>query len=201
MYYLVLYTALFSVYHYICPLNYTSKYFLAHVIHNFFVIIYSYQFAKEIIEQPFPYSTYYKVPIEVCSFLGALHVYHLIFYKISFDEIYHHILSIYFHFYPVNKFLLASLFFMTGLPGGITYVMLILIKYNYISKITEKIISKNLNLWCRLPGILFFANMLLINMLHREISIQDILTLLFMFWNPLHFAETIIVSYTKICAT
>jgi hypothetical protein len=44
---------------------------------------------------------------------------------------------------------------MCGLPGGIDYLLLIMKDYNMISKITEKRINKYLNMWIRMPGILY----------------------------------------------
>jgi hypothetical protein len=203
MYYLIGYTLLFCLYHKLCPLNYATRYFFAHVIHNLFVSIYTFSVILSLLNNPIQKNMYQYIPQEFCSFLAALHIYHLIFYKISYDEIYHHVLSIYFHFYPLNKFLLASLFFMTGIPGGITYLMLIFVKYGYMQKITEKKVSKNLNLWCRMPGILFFASLLFLNIYQNYKnniypSIQDLLTLFFMVWNPIHFTKTIVESVTRI---
>jgi hypothetical protein len=203
MYYLIGYITLFCIYHYICPLNYATKYFFAHIIHNLLVMLYTFPVILNVLNNPIQENMYQFIPQEFCSFLAALHIYHLIFYKISYDEIYHHILSIYFHFYPLNKFLLASLFFMTGLPGGLTYLMLILVKYGYIQKITEKKISKNLNLWCRMPGILFFASLLFLNIYHNykrgnTPSPQDLITLFFMVWNPIHFTKTIVESTSRL---
>ncbi len=91
--------------------------------------------------------------------------------------------------------LLASLFFMTGIPGGITYLLLILVRYNYITKLTEKRISKHLNLWLRMPGILFFASILLLNMIKNPFEIQNYLTLFYMIWNSIHFTKTITESH------
>ena len=202
MYYLIGYILLFCAYHKISPLNYATKYFFAHVMHNILVMAYTLPVILNILDNPIQENMYQYIPQKFCSFLAALHIYHLIFYKISYDEIYHHILSVYFHFYPLNKFLLGSLFFMTGLPGGLTYLMLILVKYGYMQKLTEKRISKNLNLWCRMPGILFFSSLLFLNIYHNYKNnkipeIQDLVTLFFMIWNPIHFSKTIVESVAR----
>jgi len=203
MYYLIGYALGFCLYHYLCPLNYSTKYFFAHVIHNIAVMAYTIPTIMDVLSNPLSQDMYIFIPEKFCSFLAALHVYHLIFYKTGFDELYHHVLSVYFHFFPLNRMLLASLFFMTGLPGGVTYLMLILVKYNYITKLTEKRISKDLNLWVRMPGILFFASLLIVNMYQNYVlnsmmsTWQDLITLFFMVWNPIHFTETIIESFVK----
>jgi hypothetical protein len=193
--YLPIYILLFIIYHKLCPLNFYSKYFFAHVLHNIGVIIYTIPIIKNILDFPLQEDLYIYTPSHICSLLGALHIYHLIYYKVTFDEAFHHICAIYFHFFPANKFLLANLFFMSGLPGGITYFLLILVKYNLIDSITEKKISTYLNLWCRMPGILFFSSILLINMYHNKFNIQDYITFTFMVWNAIHFMKTIFISY------
>ena len=40
---------------------------------------------------------------------------------------------------------------MCGIPGGIDYFLLVLVKYNIIEKMTEKKINRYLNLFIRYP--------------------------------------------------
>lgn len=204
--YLSLYVGLFMAYHKYVPIVHSAKYFVAHAVHNILVMYYTYYVIQELLKDPLMednnYYSYVHVPYKFCSLLGALHVYHMLIssHSILKDEIYHHVLSVYFHFFSLNNYLLASLFFMTGLPGGITYILLTLVKYKLIGKLTEKVISKHLNLWCRLPGILFFTSLLALNIYNKYVNnlpiyYQDYITFGFMFWNPIHFTHTIIVSY------
>ena len=52
-----------------------------------------------------------------------------------------------------SGFLLGySLFFLTGIPGCIDYLLLFLTRNNFIEKITEKRINNYVNLWIRCPG-------------------------------------------------
>ena len=48
----------------------------------------------------------------------------------------------------------AGCFFISGLPGGCTYLMLGLVKLGWMRSIKEKRITANLNSWVRVPGIL-----------------------------------------------
>ena len=48
----------------------------------------------------------------------------------------------------------AGAFFISGLPGGLTYLMLGLVKLGLLPGIKEKQITANLNSWLRVPGIL-----------------------------------------------
>ena len=48
-------------------------------------------------------------------------------------------------------------FFMCGLPGGIDYFMLALVKFGSMSPFTEKAWNTRLNVWLRSPGLLLTA--------------------------------------------
>ena len=48
-------------------------------------------------------------------------------------------------------------FFVCGLPGGVDYVLLFLVKQRYMEKRTEKAVNRFLNMWIRLPGIVAFV--------------------------------------------
>lgn len=52
------------------------------------------------------------------------------------------------------------LFFITGLPGGSTYAMLVGVKLGGLNTLREKAISAALNTWVRAPGIIAFATTL-----------------------------------------
>jgi len=61
-------------------------------------------------------------------------------------------------FFDVNfpvKNLIA--FFMCGLPGGLDYLMLTLVKQELMSPLTEKAWNSRINVWIRSPGLLLCA--------------------------------------------
>merc|ERR1711935_516630 len=45
-------------------------------------------------------------------------------------------------------------FFISGMPGGIDYFLLGLLKLGLISPLCEKRVNSSLNVWLRVPGIL-----------------------------------------------
>ena len=53
-------------------------------------------------------------------------------------------------------------FFLTGLPGGLDYFFLILVKLGKMEKLREKRYSTRLNVWLRGPGALSASFMLYI---------------------------------------
>ncbi len=198
MFYLILYTLCFCIYHKVFDfVDKNSRYFIAHVIHNIMVMIHTYPIIADLVSSPIRENMYVYVPEHICAVLASLHIYHMIYYGLSYDELLHHVLAIYFHFFELNICLYAGLFFMTGLPGGITYLLLVLVRYDYIESITEKRISTYLNLWIRMPFILLFASIILLNMYNKS-NYMDFLTIGYMYWNAIHFTETIITSYHKL---
>jgi hypothetical protein len=54
------------------------------------------------------------------------------------------------------------IFFMTGLPGGIDYAMLVLVKYNRMDRLLQKRITSSINTWLRAPGHVFTASLMVI---------------------------------------
>jgi len=49
-------------------------------------------------------------------------------------------------------------FFASGLPGGLDYIMLVMVKQGWMSSLTEKRINSNIMVWLRCPGCLYHAH-------------------------------------------
>jgi len=91
----------------------------------------------------------------------AMHLYHMISFKLSPDDLFHHLIfvpiigGIHFAFpWGVAGNILC--FFISGLPGGIDYFMLAAVKAGKLSAYTEKRVNCSINTWLRSPGILGF---------------------------------------------
>lgn len=85
-----------------------------------------------------------------------LHIFHVLFFKLSTIDKYHHITSV-FLCIPLStlfkrKTLSMYYFFGTGLPGGIDYFLLTLVKNNRIPSIMEKYYNSKINTYIRIPG-------------------------------------------------
>jgi len=99
--------------------------------------------------------------IQLCV---ALHVYHIIMYfsKLRCDDWLHHGLMIGVAL-PIGAMLNGgtllgySLFFTTGLPGGIDYVLLFLTRNRCVSRRFEKRVNADINVWIRSPGCVSLA--------------------------------------------
>lgn len=100
------------------------------------------------------------------TFINSIHVYHMIGgFGLSSADYFHHGMFIPTLGFPGQVFAFGAggnfqAFFISGLPGGISYFCLGLIKLGALNKMAEKRLSSNLNVWVRAPGILS-ATMLL----------------------------------------
>ena len=92
----------------------------------------------------------------------AIHIYHMICFHCTKDDYFHHFvfagiicpLGFYFKAGPIQN---AVGFFICGLPGGLDFVMLALVKYKMMFALTEKKFNARINVWLRSPGLLFCA--------------------------------------------
>lgn len=140
--------------------------------------------------------------------LIGLHTFHLIHHlkEIKYDEIIHHIVTHIFWYgityCKTNPLYIAPMIAMSGIPGGITYLMLFLQKFGRVSKLTEKYISMNLNIWIRAP-ICIASSVLMYVKNIEEYQIENnyfnyyitLFMILFTFINGVHFMNNIIDSY------
>lgn len=96
----------------------------------------------------------------------AVHFYHLFaFTKLRADDVVHHVLfgapyGIVNFSFAVGPVVNALLFFATGLPGGITYALLVAVKCGLLAPLTEKRTTAALNTWLRAPGLVWVATVL-----------------------------------------
>jgi len=185
-----------------------GKYYLFHFINNLFVTFYTYQNLIDIIFDLYNYQNYIT-NFNVITMTVALHIYHVISYykKLRFDDWLHHILmiiivlptSIYMN---VGSLLGYGLFFLTGLPGGIDYFLLFLVRNNIIDRMVEKKINYYLNIWIRCPGCITHAVFSLIILLRQMNDLSYIsyysclICITIIFWNGVYFMNQVVQNYT-----
>ena len=74
----------------------------------------------------------------------------------------------------VNVFL----FWVTGLPGGVTYALLVAVKAGRLSPLREKAVSAALNTWLRTPGLVTFSTIMCAAALHGLTRVPAMLAFL-----------------------
>jgi hypothetical protein len=140
--------------------------------------------------------------------LIGLHTFHLMHHlkEIKYDEIIHHIITHIF-WYGNNYCNNSPLYFipmigMSGIPGGITYLMLFLQKFRRVSKLKEKYISMNLNIWLRAPICIIGSTLMYVKNIEESAFGKDnfnyymtLFMIFFTFINGVHFMNNIIDSY------
>lgn len=135
----------------------------------------------------------------------TMHLYHVVaFSNLKMIDWVHHILSafvsggvaLFFNWGPAVN---AIFFFMSGLPGGIDYVLLTLVKCRFIPDTTEKRVNFFLNLCLRMPGLLIVSSFSYAGLVHSGISgpLFALSTLCFSLniWNGVYFCHRVVRSY------
>lgn len=185
-----------------------SPYYAVHALHNTAI---AYTTAPDIyntftdLHGLDKYSTNY-LAVQLCV---ALHLYHIALYwqKFRLDDWLHHGLMIGVAIplglaVPAYTFMGFSLFFTTGLPGGIDYALLFAVRNGYLEKNTEKSINTFLNVWIRSPGCMAMAALTVACRLSNP---KDLLTTtlsvvpaLLNYWNGQYFMQQVVEDHSRI---
>jgi hypothetical protein len=146
------------------------RWFLLHFFGNSFVTFTSFSGFIHCLKDPinsmnitmFPNSNDFLSPASLwpISMINSIHIYHILFYKLDSNDLFHHLLFIptvgflgqFYSWGPMGSFLAM---FISGLPGGKDYLSLYLYKKNCINKLTQKKYSFLLNIFIRAPFICF----------------------------------------------
>tara|TARA_B110000008_G_scaffold279648_1_gene327702 strand:+ start:4501 stop:5175 length:675 start_codon:yes stop_codon:yes gene_type:complete len=138
------------------------------------------------------------------SAVFILHLYHCIFFKLKPIDYYHHGISV---FLPIMlipsipyKFVNLYYFNLCGLPGGIDYFALVLVKYNKMTKTTQKYYSSLTNAYIRIPLGIIACCFNYIAMLNQN-NIKPYYSLLIMgfiiYSNVIYFGKLSIENYAE----
>jgi len=186
-----------------------SKWFFIHSIINMIVVYYSLNDVKKCIEyMPECYNIgWNNDSIKVYNYAFILHIYHCIFYKLTNEDLLHHFLmvaicgTLCYHIKSILSSL--ALFFLSGLPGGIDYFLLFLVKKNIVSSIFEKRVYVYISTYIRSPGcvLTFFIGLYgvhnyYINKNYYKLSLL-LSTIILILWNGQYYLLKSHESYQK----
>jgi len=188
--------------------KYQGTYYLLHGISNMFI---TYACLTDLQNTYTNLDNFYNYPVNyVPSIITlSLHSYHIINYynRLLFDDWLHHILmcgvALPIGLNMNSGFLLNhSLFFLTGLPGGINYINMFLTRNMCMKKLTQKRINNFLNLWIRAPGCIAHSTLTLsVYNSHYDMFDENYqrylvgCTILLTFWNGIYFMEQVVSNY------
>lgn len=182
--------------------KFKNPYYLLHSIHNGMIVLLTGPDVYITLTDFYNLSNY-QPNVFAATLVASLHLYHICMYfrKMRFDDWLHHGLMIGVAL-PLGVFLESStllgysLFFTTGLPGGIDYFCLFAVRNGFMDRFKEKQINKFLAIWIRGPGCVSHAILTLVWVLSQPyqgiFSILSALTAILTFWNGQYFAEQVI---------
>jgi len=100
--------------------------------------------------------------------VNSIHVYHMVAFKLTKADYFHHLVFALTmgstgQFYRLGAFRGFLVFFLSGLPGGIDYFNLVLVKLGKLDLLTQKRTGAAINIWIRGPflvtsGFIIYLN-------------------------------------------
>ena len=183
-----------------------AQYFVLHFFFNMWICYITYQEAIYCFFNPYKLFNieYSESALLTTTGIASFHIYHVIdnYKHLSREDWIHHIGSSFIipiigHMNPFGRMISLSNFVMCGLPGGIDYLLLSLVKYCYIDKITEKRINRWLNLLLRMPGQMLSYYILIINYYHGMVEWYSLMFLAMFLHtlNSIYYCNKVVGNY------
>jgi hypothetical protein len=187
-----------------------SPYYLLHTLHNAAIVALTWPDVVATVTD-FHALNAYPVNVPAVALVVALHAYHVARYRNSlrYDDVLHHVLMIGVAI-PLGLFASSttplmgySLFFATGLPGGISYAALFLQRNGWLGRLTEKRVNTAVNVWIRAPGCASHAALNLAWVASSSSNpspLQALLSLApaaLMYWNGQYFMQQAVADLAR----
>jgi hypothetical protein len=184
-------------------------YYAVHSIHNAAIV---YVTVPEIITTFTNFQSAIHAPVNLFALqiCAALHIYHILYYykKFRFDDWLHHVLMIGIALpigglVPSGTMLGFSLFFTTGLPGGIDYALLFMTRNLWIGRELEKRVNTWLNVWIRSPGCSAQATLSAVALYTNATALSPVawyaglLAGLLNYWNGQYFMQQVVMDFGR----
>lgn len=182
--------------------------YIIHAYCNFFVVYKCVPYILDFMNEPLQ-SIQNTTDLNLHYYAFIPHLYHCIAYDLNKDDIFHHVLFVFFamllkKFINTGFTIALYLFFINGVPGGIDYIMLTLYKFNLITKHTRHNIAVYLNSWFRCPGLIFSNTIFIVyTLIHETNFYRKLFNIFFSFlvwsYNGLYYnyqvRDSYIISY------
>lgn len=191
-----------------------GRYYMNHFICNMIIVFHTFSCMINSYN-PTHTNTCDIYSINYCrELICGLHLYHIIWYynNMRRDDWIHHILMVgivipltYIAGPEYNNLIGHGLFFINGLPGGIDYMLLFLVRNNNIDRIIEKRINCIMNQWVRCPGCISTCSLLYSYIQSDQGSVESkdydyigILILIIVYWNGVYFMNQVVEDYIRV---
>ena len=189
--------------------KFNGRYFCLHAIVNLCLIIpFAINDIVLFLNDPISLETLLCASRQPIIITNALHIYHILTFKLKEIDIVHHIPAIIGAFgtfwwsYPISGNVQLALSLM-GLPGAIDYILLSMWKEDMLSIEIEKRVNYYLNVWVRAPIANITSFCIIITMYHHS-NMFDIYNKFFIiiiglhgYWNGNFFMKEVVISYSK----
>ncbi|EGD75474.1 hypothetical protein PTSG_06548 [Salpingoeca rosetta] len=205
----------------------TTRYFSLHILVNAYVVVIHF---KDVVAAYSDPTNAYLGPCDTRGTVAifALHIYHIIFYRpLPWVDWVHHVVMVIVmlplaYMLAPGHMIAHGAFYASGLPGGIDYIFLVLIKCNVISKMQEKEWNVWVQNWVRAPGCIIHAWLTYHNLVeaNKRIADPDLsmrlptstiplirdqtlanvaawVVILTFYWNGMYFLERVIRSHER----
>eukprot|EP01062_Namystynia_karyoxenos_P003129 TRINITY_DN110_c0_g2_i1.p1 TRINITY_DN110_c0_g2~~TRINITY_DN110_c0_g2_i1.p1 ORF type:complete len:322 (+),score=53.28 TRINITY_DN110_c0_g2_i1:93-1058(+) len=140
----------------------------------------------------------------------GLHFYHICFFHLSAGDWLHHGMTAVLTTPPIlythqSLSVSTALFFMTGLPGGVDYLLLVMVKLGWLGAMVEKKAYVVISVWVRGPGCLSAAYLSLSTVLDPRYSAGlpvikrcgQAWDCFVTYWNAMYFMHSTLSDYYK----
>ena len=156
--------------------NKKARWFQLHAAVNFVILTIIYEDVISLIANPLNIR-YIDNPVEI-YYIFYLHIYHMIMFKNTVMDYFHHIVFVLFGALPVYYFynystIRLSTFVGCGLPGLIEYTTLSLVKNEKMSAVNQKMLISNIYNYFRYPFTIFSASAIYIANQNLYTNIPD----------------------------
>jgi hypothetical protein len=141
-----------------------ARYFALHACANTVCAVAAFpDVVRALVTQPFDCFNGPACTMVGNSAAAAIHLYHIAAFSLRREDIFHHVTfagvlcGLAIPFKQVGGVTInLGVFFLTGLPGGIDYVLLVLVKQGVIDRMTEKRWYVAINVWLRGPSMAIY---------------------------------------------
>eukprot|EP01104_Vermistella_antarctica_P015620 TRINITY_DN5176_c0_g1_i1.p1 TRINITY_DN5176_c0_g1~~TRINITY_DN5176_c0_g1_i1.p1 ORF type:complete len:220 (-),score=47.34 TRINITY_DN5176_c0_g1_i1:99-758(-) len=142
-----------------------SRYFALHATANAIAVVAAFpDMRRALLDEPLNSFNGSSCSMVANSAICAIHLYHCVAFALRAEDIFHHL---------VFTSILCGLavpfkqvggvannlgcFFLSGLPGGVDYVLLVLVAQGYMEKMTQKLWCTRINVWMRGPSMAIYG--------------------------------------------
>jgi hypothetical protein len=185
-------------------------YYLIHALHNMRIVWIT---AADVVHTVTDFHSLDEYPknMEAIALVAALHFYHIVCYfpKMRFDDWLHHILMIFValpigYYLPSASLMGYSLFFTSGLPSTLDYILLFGVRNFWVHRMTEKRVNRWLNVWLRAPGCISHAALTLTWILSNkgtwEMKLLGCIPAVLTYWNGQYFMQQVVEDHVRLSA-